>query len=40
MSALQEKSVQHVLAMRAVLTPAQAKIFDRTVEKALGTPAP
>jgi Spy/CpxP family protein refolding chaperone len=40
MSALQEKSVQHVLAMRAVLTPAQTKIFDRTVEKALGAAAP
>ena len=40
MTALQEKSVQHVLAMRAILTPEQAKIFDKTVEKALGADAP
>ena len=40
MRALQEKTVQHVLAMRALLTPHQAEIFDRTIERALGAPAP
>jgi Spy/CpxP family protein refolding chaperone len=40
MRALQEKTVQHVLAMRALLTPAQAKIFDKTIDDALGAGAP
>lgn len=33
---LQAKTVQHVLAVRAILTPAQAKAFDAEVAKALG----
>ncbi|HEY6984165.1 periplasmic heavy metal sensor [Reyranella sp.] len=36
MSSLQEKTIQHVLAMRAVLTPAQARDFDAKVSEALG----
>jgi Spy/CpxP family protein refolding chaperone len=36
MAALQMRTVKHVLAMRAVLTPDQAKIFDTTVDKTLG----
>jgi Spy/CpxP family protein refolding chaperone len=36
MSALQEKTIQHVLAVRALLTPAQARDFDDKVSKALG----
>lgn len=35
MGALQKESVQHVIAMRAVLTPEQAARFDDTVVKAL-----
>ncbi len=35
MGALQEASVQHILAMRAVLTPAQAKRFDAVISKTL-----
>jgi len=38
MSALQVKTVEHVLAMRTVLTPAQAKTFDREIARSLGTP--
>ncbi len=40
MSALQEKTVQHVIAMREILTPEQTKKFDHIVEQALaaGTP--
>jgi signal transduction histidine kinase len=37
MGDLQKLTLRHVLAMRAVLTPAQAKIFDRQVVKALTT---
>jgi Spy/CpxP family protein refolding chaperone len=40
MKALQVKTVQHVLAMRAVLTSAQAKVFDKTVKRALGADIP
>jgi Spy/CpxP family protein refolding chaperone len=35
MGALQEASVQHILAMRAVLTPEQAKRFDAVISKTL-----
>jgi Spy/CpxP family protein refolding chaperone len=36
MSALQEKTILHVLAIRALLTPEQARDFDNKVSKALG----
>lgn len=32
---LQAMTVKHVLAMRAVLTPEQARVFDQTVNQAL-----
>jgi hypothetical protein len=35
MGELQKVTILHVLAMRAVLTPAQTEIFDRTVAKSL-----
>jgi Spy/CpxP family protein refolding chaperone len=35
MRALQEATIRHVLAMRAVLTPGQAKKFDSLIAKAL-----
>jgi Spy/CpxP family protein refolding chaperone len=35
MGELQKETIMHVLAMRAVLTPAQTATFDRTVAKAL-----
>lgn len=35
MMELQEATIEHVLAMRAVLTPGQAQQFDRTINKAL-----
>lgn len=35
MGELQKETILHVLAMRQVLTPNQAKIFDDTVVKAL-----
>ncbi len=40
MGELQEETIRHVLAMRAVLTPAQASRFDRTVAKALAPAGP
>jgi nickel and cobalt resistance protein CnrR len=40
MATLQEETVQHVLAMRAVLTPPQARQFDQTVEQALDSGRP
>lgn len=40
MRALQEKTIQHVLAMRAILTPAQAKLFDKSINHALGADEP
>ncbi|MEI7932008.1 MAG: periplasmic heavy metal sensor [Alphaproteobacteria bacterium] len=35
MSALQEATIQHILAMRAVLTSQQAAQFDRTISETL-----
>ena len=35
MGDLQKQSILHVLAMRQVLTPQQATVFDQTVAKAL-----
>jgi len=35
MSELQKQTILHVLAMRAVLTPAQTTAFDQTVSKVL-----
>jgi len=40
MRTLQEETVQHVLAMRAILTPAQTKVFDKTIDHALGADEP
>ena len=40
MAALQMRTVKHVLAMRSVLTPDQARIFDTTVDKTLGADRP
>ncbi len=40
MAELQVLTVRHVLAMRAVLTPEQAQIFDRTVSKTLTSDSP
>lgn len=37
MGALQEETIRHVLAMREVLTPEQARRFDATVSKALSS---
>jgi Spy/CpxP family protein refolding chaperone len=37
MAMLQEATVQHVLAMREVLTPEQAEQFDQTIAKALNS---
>jgi hypothetical protein len=34
-AALQEATIMHVLALRAVLTPAQAERFDAVVSEAL-----
>ncbi len=39
-AALQEETVIHVLAMRAVLMPAQAQQFDATVSQALTSDQP
>lgn len=38
MTTLQEDTIRHVLAMRAVLTPDQARQFDQIVEKSLTAP--
>ncbi len=35
MGELQKETLEHLFAMRAVLNPEQAKMFDRTVVKAL-----
>jgi Spy/CpxP family protein refolding chaperone len=35
MGALQEATIEHILAMRAVLTPEQAVKFDRTLSQTL-----
>ncbi len=40
MAALQVRTVKHVLAMRSVLTPEQAKLFDSSVDKTLGAERP
>ena len=40
MQTLQQATLQHVLAMRAVLTPQQARAFDATVSEALTTDSP
>ena len=40
MMALQDATVQHVLAMRALLTPEQVPQFDRTVDQALAATPP
>jgi Spy/CpxP family protein refolding chaperone len=40
MGSLQEGTVRHILAMRAVLTPQQQRTFDRTIAKALGENTP
>ena len=40
MMALQNATVQHVLAMRALLTPDQVPQFDRTVDQALAATPP
>lgn len=37
---LQQASVQHVLAMRALLAPDQVEQFDRTVNQALAVTSP
>ena len=37
---LQGATVQHVLAMRAMLTPDQVREFDRTVNQALAVSQP
>jgi Spy/CpxP family protein refolding chaperone len=40
MASLQEETIQHVLSMRAVLTPAQAQQFDETIARALNSDEP
>jgi Spy/CpxP family protein refolding chaperone len=40
MKTLQEETIVHILAMRAVLTPEQAGQFDRTVSKVLTADEP
>lgn len=40
MAELQVRTVRHVLAMRAVLTADQARVFDRTVSKTLTSDSP
>ena len=40
MKELQQGTIVHVLAMRAVLTPEQAKQFDKTVTQALDSGQP
>ncbi len=40
MMALQEATIQHVLAMRAVLAPDQVQEFDQTVDQALAVSQP
>jgi len=40
MAGLQMRTVQHVLAMRAVLTPEQARMFDQTINKTLNSDTP
>lgn len=40
MKALQQLTVVHVLAMRAVLTPQQARRFDQAIKQVLGSSQP
>ncbi|MEO8467206.1 MAG: periplasmic heavy metal sensor [Gammaproteobacteria bacterium] len=40
MTELQETTIQHVIAMRALLTPDQVQQFDQTVEQALAAGQP
>lgn len=40
MMQLQEATIQHVIAMRALLTPDQVQQFDQTVEQALAAGQP
>ena len=40
MTELQEATIRHVLAMRAVLTPDQVQEFDQTVDQALAVGQP
>ena len=40
MKVLQEETIVHILAMRAVLTPAQAQRFDQTVSRVLNSDQP
>lgn len=40
MQTLQEETLQHILAMRSVLTPDQAQQFDRAVSEALDSDQP
>lgn len=40
MAALQVRTVKHVVAMRSVLTPEQAKVFNATIYKTLGADRP
>lgn len=40
MAALQEQTILHVLEMRSVLTPEQAKRFDTTIGQALSADPP
>lgn len=40
MGELQKETILHVLAMRTVLTPAQAAKFDRRISEALTEPTP
>jgi Spy/CpxP family protein refolding chaperone len=40
MAALQEQTILHVLEMRSVLTPEQAKRFDATIAQALSADPP
>lgn len=39
MGALQEDTIRHILAMRALMTPDQSKRFDTLVDQALKPPA-
>jgi hypothetical protein len=39
MGQLQKETLEHIFAMRSILTPAQAREFDASVTKALTAPA-
>lgn len=40
MAKLQELTIVHILEMRAVLTPEQANVFDKTIRQALSADPP